>query len=195
MRKFLITTLLATFCATFWAEGQTIATFKESLVQADSLTGAKVVCVEYESAREAVEKFDAQTSPMESLRGYRIRIYSGNHQLARAEAEAAKALFEENYTVPAYFVYDNPYFLVTCGNCLSQEEAMILLRSVRVHFPKAFIVMADIPRGAIVAPPAPPKVSEETLATPTEMPASEGAEKRSDFAPTEPTGVTQLSEI
>ena len=142
-------------CATFSAECQTIANFKEGLAVADSLSGAKVVCVEYGSAKEAIEKFDAQTSPMEVLQGYRIRIYSGNHQAARAEAEAAKTLFEENYAVPAYFAYDNPYFLVTVGNCLSQEEAMILLRSVRVHFPKAFIVNSEIPRSAVVARPMP----------------------------------------
>ena len=129
---------------------------------ADTLSGAKVVCVEYGSAKEAIDKFDAQTSPMEVLQGYRIRIYSGNHQAARAEAEAAKALFEENYTVPAYFVYDNPYFLVTVGNCLSQEEAMILLRSVRIHFPKAFIVTTEIPRQVALARPT-PKPTEELL--------------------------------
>lgn len=162
MRKVLITTLFATLCAIFSAECQTITQFKERLAVADTLSGAKVVCVEYGSAKEAIEKFDVQTSPMEVLQGYRIRIYSGNHQAARAEAEAAKALFEENYNVPAYFVYDNPYFLVTVGNCLSQEEAMILLRSVRIHFPKAFIVTTEIPRQVALARPT-PQPTEELL--------------------------------
>ena len=152
MRKLFVTFIFTTLCAIFVAECQTIAQFKEGLAVADSLSGAKVACAEFGSAKEAIEKFDAQTSPMEVLQGYRIRIYSGNHQAARAEAEAAKTLFEENYAVPAYFVYDNPYFLVTVGNCLSQEEAMILLRSVRVHFPKAFIVMSEIPRSAVITP-------------------------------------------
>ncbi len=162
MRKVLITTLFATLCAIFSAECQTITQFKERLAVADTLSGARVVCVEFGSAKEAIEKFDVQTSPMEVLQGYRIRIYSGNHQAARAEAEAAKALFEENYAVPAYFVYDNPYFLVTVGNCLSQEEAMILLRSVRVHFPKAFIVTTEIPRQVVLSRPT-PKPTEEAL--------------------------------
>ena len=159
MRKFFVTTTFAMLCALLGAQGQTIAQFKSTLAVADSLSGAKVECVEFGSAAEAVSKFDAQTTPAATLQGYRIRIYSGNHQLARAEAEAAKALFEENYSVPAYFVYDNPYFLVTVGNCLSQEEAMILLRSVRVHFSKAFIVMAEIPRSELLARPM-PKVEE-----------------------------------
>ena len=174
MRKFFITTILATLCAIFSAESQTITQFKERLAVADTLSGAKVACVEYGSAKEAIDKFDAQTSPMEVLQGYRIRIYSGNHQAARAEAEAAKALFEENYTVPAYFVYDNPYFLVTVGNCLSQEEAMILLRSVRIHFPKAFIVTTEIPRQVALARPT-PKPTEELLSD--EQPQTQNTEQ------------------
>mgnify|MGYP003301027275 CR=1 FL=1 len=77
-------------CALLGAQGQTIAQFKNTLAVADSLSGAKVECVEFGSAAEAVSKFDAQTTPAATLQGYRIRIYSGNHQLARAEAEAAK---------------------------------------------------------------------------------------------------------
>ncbi len=164
MRKFFVTYIFTTLCAVFSAECQTIAQFKEKLAVADTLSGAKVECAEFGSAKEAIEKFDAQTLPMDKLQGYRIRIYSGNHQMARAEAEAAKALFEENYAVPAYFVYDNPYFLVTVGNCLSQEEAMILLRSVRVHFPKAFIVATEIPRQVVLTRPA-PKPTEDVLST------------------------------
>ena len=178
MKNRVITTIFFLLCALCGAHGQTIAEFKEKLAVADSLSGARVECVELGGAAEAVAKFDAQTAPVATLQGYRIRIYSGNHQLARSEAEAAKALFEENYTVPAYFTYENPYFLVTCGNCLSQEEAMMLLRSVRFHFPKAFVVMAEIPMEAIVARPTPkPAEQEESAEQPT--------------ATTEPTAPTQ----
>ena len=169
MRNGIVTTIFFLLCATFGAKGQTIAEFKNALAVADSLSGAKVECVEFGSAAEAVAKFDAQTTPTATLPGYRIRIYSGNHQLARSEAEAAKALFEENYVAPAYFTYDNPYFLVTCGNCLSQEEAMMMLRSVRIHFPKAFIVMADIPVEGIIARPAPKPSEQEATSDPAEQ--------------------------
>ena len=165
MRNGIVTTIFFLLCATFCVKGQTIAEFKNALAVADSLSGAKVECVEFGSAAEAVSKFDAQTTPAATLPGYRIRIYSGNHQQARSEAEAAKALFEENYVAPAYFTYDNPYFLVTCGNCLSQEEAMMMLRSVRIHFPKAFIVMAEIPMDVVVARPAPKPAEQEDPTT------------------------------
>ncbi|MBQ1213427.1 MAG: SPOR domain-containing protein [Tidjanibacter sp.] len=147
--KKLIFALLATTLATV-VGAQNIANFKAQLSQPDSLTSARVVATEeWGSAADAIMKFDAQTSPQESFQGYRIRIYSGNSQSARAEAEAARQLFVENYNVPAYFAYENPYFLVSCGNCLTQEEAIMLLSKVKIHFPKAFVVMAEIPASAV----------------------------------------------
>ena len=148
MKKLLLA-LLTTALATL-ASGQNIANFKAQLSQPDSLTSARVVATEeWGSAADAIMKFDAQTSPQESFQGYRIRIYSGNSQSARAEAEAAQQLFIQNYNVPAYFAYENPYFLVSCGNCLTQEEAIMLLSKVKIHFPKAFVVMAEIPTSAV----------------------------------------------
>ena len=95
MKKLLLA-LLTTALATL-ASGQNIANFKAQLSQPDSLTSARVVATEeWGSAASAIMKFDAQTSPQESFQGYRIRIYSGNSQSARAEAEAAQQLFIQN---------------------------------------------------------------------------------------------------
>ncbi|MBO7198035.1 MAG: hypothetical protein J6V28_04490 [Tidjanibacter sp.] len=110
----------------------------------------------HSSAQEAIEKYLRQTSPRKSYQGYRIRIFASHTQSARTDAEAAMALFREHYSVPLYFAYENPYFLVTCGNCLTQEEAIMLLSKVRIHFPKAFIVTTEIPAELFTTPPAPP---------------------------------------
>lgn len=119
--------------------------FVEQLAVADTLTGARVKVAIHPSAEEAIHKYNTQTSPKESYQGYRIRIFASHNQSARTDAEAAIALFEEHYNVPVYFAYENPYFLVTCGNCLSHDEAIMLLSKVRIHFPKAFIVTCEIP--------------------------------------------------
>ena len=167
MKKLLLA-LLTTALATL-ASGQNIANFKAQLSQPDSLTSARVVATEeWGSAASAIMKFDAQTSPQESFQGYRIRIYSGNSQSARAEAEAAQQLFIQNYNVPTYFAYENPYFLVSCGNCLTQEEAIMLLSKVKIHFPKAFVVMAEIPTSAVTTTYVRPVVEN------TEEESSEG---------------------
>lgn len=155
------------------ADAQNIAKFKAALAQPDSLSSAQVIATEaFGSAAEAIVKFDTQTSPQEFFQGYRIRIYAGNSQSARAEAEAAQQLFAQHYNVPTYFAYENPYFLVSCGNCLTQEEAIMLLSKVKIHFPKAFVVMAEIPTSAITTIYSRPVI--ETPATEIEVPALDG---------------------
>lgn len=129
--------------------------FVEGLAVADTLTGASVEIAIHPSAEEAIDKYSAQTAPKESYQGYRIRIFASHSQSARTDAEAAIALFEEHYNVPVYFVYENPYFLVTCGNCLSHDEAIMLLSKVRIHFPKAFIVTCEIPAAEFHRKPQP----------------------------------------
>lgn len=136
---------LATSVITLNAMGQQLGGFEQRLSEPDSLSGARSNVTIHFSAEEAMEKYNTQTSPKESYQGYRIRIFASNSQKARTDAEAAIELFKQNYTVPVYFAYENPYFLVTCGNCLTHEEAIILLSKVRIHFPKAFIVMSEIP--------------------------------------------------
>lgn len=112
------------------------------------------------SAQMAIDKFNEQTSPRESYQGYRIRIFASHNQTARTDAEAAIALLNEHYNISHYLSYENPYFLVTCGDCLTQEEAIMLLSKVRIHFPKAFVVMAEIPSSAVTTTYVRPIVAE-----------------------------------
>ena len=53
-------------------------------------------------------------------------------------------LFPEEQT---YLTYENPYFKVAVGNCVSQEEAIVLLGRVRRSFPKAFMMRENIDIG------------------------------------------------
>lgn len=143
-------------------------TFTERLAEPDGESGARAQVVIHQSAQEAMGKYNAQTSPKEFYQGYRIRIFASHTQSARTDAEAAIALFQENYNVPVYFAYENPYFLVTCGNCLTQDEAIMLLSKVRIHFPKAFIVTCEIPASALTTKPAPKPTEEEVSESATE---------------------------
>lgn len=169
--------------------------FKARLAQTDSLSPGRVVVVEQDStAADAVRRFDLVAQPREVYNGYRIRLYSGNNQQARAEAEAVQQTFREHYAVPIYFSYENPYFLVSCGNCLSHEEAIILLSKVRAHFPKAFIVACEIPAELIITPPVVRLASEvEAEALAAEALAAEVAEGKGESA--EGESVVGTSEV
>lgn len=132
-----------------------------------------------------MDKYNRQTSPRKSYQGYRIRIFASHTQSARTDAEAAMELFREHYNVPLYFSYENPYFLVTCGNCLTQEEAIMLLSKVRIHFPKAFIVTTEIPAELFTTPPTPAP----------EQVVEDGAEQSEDGEGTDETDTTKPLEV
>lgn len=99
---------------------------------------ATVTVTEYGDAAEAVAEA-SRSVRTPALKAYRVCIYSDNGHNARAGAAAAKQLFEETFPgTPAYMFYENPYFRVTVGNCLTLEEAIILKGRVSGIFPKAF---------------------------------------------------------
>ena len=164
------------------AMGQQLGSFEQRLSEPDSLSGARSNVIIHFSAEEAMEKYNTQTSPKESYQGYRIRIFASNNQTARTDAEAAIELFKQNYAVPVYFAYENPYFLVTCGNCLTHEEAIMLLSKVRIHFPKAFIVMCEIPAKELLYfhQPQVEEVAEEVPNKEQTAPTQEAEDQQSE---------------
>ena len=133
-----LTILLILFAAAAYTplRAQSLDAFKERLaapVASDAAFGtAKVTVTEYGDAARAGARL--------RFPGYRVCIFFDNGQDARAGAIAAKQLFEENYPgIKVYMVYENPYFKVAVGDCLTTEEAIILKGRVSSAFPKAFV--------------------------------------------------------
>lgn len=88
-------------------------------------------------------------SQYNKINGYRVRIYFGNSQNSRSEANAARERFSSLFPgVPTAMNYSAPYFNVTAGNYLTREEAVILLGRVLGSFPNAFVVNAQMPIGS-----------------------------------------------
>lgn len=125
------------------AEAQSLGAFKQQLaretVTAEAPQGARVEVTEIGSAADVVETLSNHNSAPARVRGYRVCIFFDNGQDARAGAMEAKTLFQEHFPdVKLYMVYENPYFRVTVGNCLTIEEAIILKGRLATYFPKAF---------------------------------------------------------
>ena len=113
--------------------------------QRDSLTviNETVAISEKGDAATIVEK--NLVSEPKSVSGYRIVIFMSNTQTARRDAVAVQENFATMFPQEqSYLTYENPYFKVAAGNCVSQEEAMILLGKLRRSFPKAFIMRETI---------------------------------------------------
>lgn len=77
----------------------------------------------------------------EKVAAYRVCVFSDNSQSARgAAASALGAIGTVASGVKGDMIYDNPFFRVYAGHCLTKTEATILLGRLKGSFPKAFIV-------------------------------------------------------
>ena len=123
--------------ATVAVGAQNLDTFRDRLAMEQG--GASVEVREHGDASSAVASATVQ-SARANVRGYRIGIFYDNSQDARVRAAEAEQMFRASFpSIPVYKDYRNPYFIVTVGNCLTQEEATILWGRVKTIFPKAHI--------------------------------------------------------
>lgn len=134
--------------ATVAVGAQNLDTFRDRLAMEQG--GASVEVREHGDASSAVASATVQ-SARANVRGYRIGIFYDNSQDARVRAAEAEQMFRASFpNIPIYKDYRNPYFIVSVGNCLTQEEATMLWGRVKTLFPKAHITRADIPMSEIV---------------------------------------------
>ena len=105
---------------------------------------AAVTVVEHGDAAGVVSR-ESQSNDRIRFKGYRIGIFFDNGAEARANALAAKQTFETAFPdIPVYLVYENPYFKVSAGNCVTSEEAIVLLGKIRSQFPEAYLMREDL---------------------------------------------------
>ncbi|MEG0806876.1 MAG: hypothetical protein RR410_00835 [Alistipes sp.] len=147
MRRFL-SLLSAVVFSVIATQAQSLDAFKEQLARPaaiGTLVGAaRVTVTEYGDAAKIVNQAVANSS-RSRLRGFRVCIFFDNGQDARVGAASAKSLFETTYPqIGTYMVYENPYFKVSVGNCVTVEEAIILKGRVSTTFPKAFLKSEEL---------------------------------------------------
>lgn len=124
------------------ARAQSLASFKERAAQ--SAQGARLEVVEHGAAARAVQR-GARPTGRVRFKGYRIGIFFDNGANAREKALAARHAFAEAFPgEKVYLVYENPYFKVTAGNCVTSEEAIVLLGRIRSRFPEAYLMREDL---------------------------------------------------
>ena len=103
-----------------------------------SISGSHVRVTEDGDTREAVRVVEAQRRQTETS-GFRIVIFSDNGQYAGDNAEEVLKDFRGRFPhINAYLVYESPYFKVSVGDCLTMEEAQILMAELVPHYSKAF---------------------------------------------------------
>ncbi|MFI3304957.1 MAG: hypothetical protein R3Y68_00415 [Rikenellaceae bacterium] len=87
-----------------------------------------------------------------TVQGYRIGIFFDNSASARARAtevvQRCDSLLGDLQTTMSY---DNPYFKVSTGYTISQEEAVMQLHRVQRYFPRAYLMRESVTPQNIVA--------------------------------------------
>lgn len=124
--------------------GQTLDQFKRQAAQADPSYNSRVVATEHGSAATVVT-FDAGTAFGNQNPGVPRPDFPRQRTERSCVGQRGHRRFREIYPdIPAYLSYENPYFKVTVGNCLTSEEAIILLGKIRDAFDRAFLVREEI---------------------------------------------------
>jgi hypothetical protein len=176
-KSFALLVLMMLVCSV--ASAQKIEEFKTRLANPelnDSLgMVGRVQVREVGTAIDAVRKADATQTPS-TIKGFRIVIFFDNGSSARANAEAAILSFNALYPdVRSYMDYENPYFKVLVGSCVTSEEAIVLLGRITPNFPKAYITREEIKLSELAQPRFVPEPTPEESSNPTPEETDEGA--------------------
>ena len=146
----------------FTSSAQSVESVKNRLRER-SLNGAMVTVTEDSATREAVAKVEAQRRNSE-VSGFRIVIFSDNGQYAGDNANNILREFRSQYPyINSYLVYESPYFKVSVGDCLSMEEAQILMAKILPNYPKAFPRRENIKLESIKGAQAMPHIIVDSL--------------------------------
>ncbi len=140
---------------------QSLAAFRDTLARPVTVDPerpdrrARVTVREWGDAAQAVAA--AERPALSRVRGWRVGIYFDNSVTAREGMEEASERFSELFpAVRVYKSYEEPYFKVRVGNCLSLEDATMLFERVRPHFPTAIIVQEQLTPADLTEKPETP---------------------------------------
>ena len=159
MRYFLC---IIALCASLCVSAQNIERVKHELLKT-SIEGSSVNVMDDDGTKSAVRAVEAQRRNKE-VNGYRIVIFSNNGQYASDNADKVLSEFKSLYPhINAYLVYESPYFKVSVGDCLSMEEAQILMAKILPNYPKAFPRRESIRIEALTTPLTTPAEAADSL--------------------------------
>ena len=152
-------------CLSVAASAQSVEQLRRGLLNAAE-SGGSVVVVEGDGVSDAVSAVESQRRKSE-VSGFRVVIFSDHGQYAGDIADSVLLGFNERYPrINAYLVYESPYFKVSVGDCLSMEEAQILMARIQGNYPKAFPRRESIGLEALTTPLTPVVEPVDSLALP-----------------------------
>lgn len=134
---FIVVALVVAMASIESVEAQSLLKMRSSLAER-AVDGSFVRITEDEATSSAISLIEANNKTID-VSGYRVVIYFDNGQYANDKAAQVLSGFRSRYPhINAYLVYESPYFKVSVGDCLTMEEAVILMNTFVHDYPKAF---------------------------------------------------------
>lgn len=134
---FIVVALVVAMTSIESVEAQSLLKMRNSLAER-AVDGSFVRITEDEATSSAISLIEANNKTID-VSGYRVVIYFDNGQYANDKAAQVLSGFRSRYPhINAYLVYESPYFKVSVGDCLTMEEAVILMNTFVHDYPKAF---------------------------------------------------------
>lgn len=138
-------------CVAWGAGAQGIARVRGSLAAISPASGASVEVTETADAAAAIAGCDKNGRTLK-VPCYRVGLFLGNSQSARADADAVVSSFAETFPeVSVQVTYESPYFKVVAGNYVSHIDAVALRGKALAQFPKAVVVKDEIAVASVVS--------------------------------------------
>jgi hypothetical protein len=79
------------------------------------------------------------------IEGWRVEIFFEAGNFSKKQAMEAKAAFVEKFPdIPAYLLFQQPYYKVRVGDFRTKMEAEKLLNVIERDYPNAFVVVDEI---------------------------------------------------
>ena len=115
------------------------------LQQAENSQG-HIQVVQDKKIDELMSKMIEKNGQKGTIRGYRIRIFMENSQVAQQKAVAARSKFLDKFQdkMEAYYDVKAPIWRVYVGDFRTQTDAFRMLKQIEQYFPNALVVRADV---------------------------------------------------
>lgn len=134
---FIVVALVVAMVSIESVKAQSLSKMRSSLAER-AADGSFVRVTEDAATSSALSSIEANNKAS-VVSGYRVVIYFDNGQYANDKAAQVLSGFRSRYPhINAYLVYESPYFKVSVGDCLTMEEAVILMNTFVYDYPKAF---------------------------------------------------------
>lgn len=139
--KYFLLLVLILLSASSYAQEETEAQ-SESKIRVIQDKRMEVLESNYKKISREAKSPTQQIRDRQTVRGYRIQIYSGND---RAKATDVRIKFMGSYPkTPCYLQYLSPYYKVRVGDFTSSQEASKQLKYFQRVYPSALVVPSYI---------------------------------------------------